>query len=179
MIDWVQIALEFIAVFVGVFFAFELDRYRERESEKGKTIEFLILVKEELEANAKTLKDLCDKLTNMQFIPFYGLRRLAWVALAERIALLTNRKLRSDIIQAYSKFDMYERTLNRYIEFAYAVKGDVREIRLEGPDPMRQKADEHRDAIIAQIQQPKDGMLDFIKTVVEEIDIELKRLQDC
>jgi hypothetical protein len=48
MVDWWQIALEFVAVVVGVILAFEFDRHRDTGIRKQEAIEFLTLVKEEI-----------------------------------------------------------------------------------------------------------------------------------
>jgi len=84
--------------------------------------------------------------------------------------------VRSDIIQAYYKFDMYERTMSRYLNLAYSlIKQSVR------PGQLTNEAEEIKTAIVGQIEDPsrrEEGMLAFTPAVVREIDEEVKRLRD-
>ena len=148
--------------------------------DKTRAREFLELIRDELQENTGTLEDVLGQMQDStQFkAPYYRLRIFAWTALSERIALIKNTTLRGDIIRAYYKFDMYERTMSRYLDLVYTIIRDRR----PQQDELYQKAAEIRSAIVGQIQhpkQPEQGMQVFTPRVIEEIKEEIKRLQDC
>lgn len=180
MVDWVQILFEFLAVVVGVSLAFLADRYHEEQLDKTRAREFLEIVRDELQENVVTLDGVLKQMQDETRFnaPYYRLRTFAWTSLSSRIALIRNGRLRGDIIRAYYKFDMYERTMSRYLDLVYTIIRDRR----PQQDELYQKAAEIRKAIAGQIRHPdreEEGMEFFTPAVVREIDEEIKRLQDC
>ncbi len=180
MVDWLQILFEFIAVVTGVSLAFLVDRYHEEQLNKTRAREFLDIVGDELRDNTCTLEGVLKQMQDeSQFhAPYYRLRVFAWTALSSRIALIKNDLLRGDIVRAYYKFDMYERTMGRYLDLVYTIIRDRR----PPQDELYQKAAEIRRAIAGQIRHPEreeEGMGFFTPMVIKEIDEEIRRLQDC
>jgi hypothetical protein len=180
MVDWLQLLFEFVAVVVGVLLAFWIDRHREEQLNKTKVSEFLELIRDELRQNAATLEGILKQLQDVSqfYLPYYRLRVFAWTSLSSRLTLLKNDGLRRDIIACYYRFDMYERAMSRYLDLVYTI--------IKQPpnpyDKLENKASEVRNSIATQIQHPKrgdEGMLVFIPKVIQEIDDEIKRLQDC
>ncbi len=116
MVDWWQVGFEFGAVLAGVVLAFEFDRFRDRRTKTEQAIEFLDLIKKEMAGNHETLKNVSKELKAQPFMPNYGLQLDTWRAFSQRIALIRNPTLIRDIYATYYKFDMYERTMTRYLD---------------------------------------------------------------
>lgn len=109
--NYLQLIFEFGAVVIGVYLAFWLDRRHDRAVEREETIEFLELIRDELSENTNTLENVFDDFERKQpfQLPYFRLRVFALTALSNRIVLVDKKRLRTDIIRAYYKFDMYER----------------------------------------------------------------------
>ena len=139
-------------------------------------MELLNLIREEIDEDLKMLKEACPKFKNeFGYMPTQGLRVDTWHALSNRVALVKSASLRKGILTTYAKFDMYERTLSRYLDLCYRLliepKGSAIEIILE--DNIRL----HAGTIDAQLEGPPcTGILDFVPTVITGMDDELR---DC
>jgi hypothetical protein len=120
--------IEFAAVVIGVLVAFELDRRHENSIERSREKEFLIFIREEIKNNRETVTRLLLELKKTLYLPYYRLRSFALSSMSERITLIKNDKLRTDAITAYAKFDMFERTLDRYLDLIYTLIKEFGEV---------------------------------------------------
>jgi len=177
MVDVWQTLLDFGAVILGVILGFEFDRLRDKKTIEAEAIEFLTLVSYELNENLNTLTQVRDELRKQAYMPFFGLQKGIWSGLISRITLVKNDGLRRKILVAYSKFDMYERTLGRYLEICYILTTEP-----SGSERIRHLTDEInnlRGSIIAQLEQKPDGVLEYLPGVIADTKTEIARLKDC
>jgi hypothetical protein len=177
MVDWWQVGFEFAAVLVGVIAGFEFDRYRERRNRTQQAIEFLDLTKKELEGNLETLQNVTKYLKSQAYMPTYGLRLDSWRAFSNRVALVKDPTLVRDIFATYYKFDMYERTMTRYLDLCYTLLVEPKVSQRE--EALNSNITNLRGTIVAQLDPSPDGILEFVPMVIRNIDAELKKLRDC
>jgi cytochrome b subunit of formate dehydrogenase len=166
MVDFWQSLVDFSGVIAGVLLAFEFDRWRERQTRKSEAIEFLTLISDELNENLHTLTQVRDEFRAQAYMPYFGLRTGIWSGLLTRITLVKNDTLRGRILVAYAKFDMYERTLVRYLDLCYILviePSDLRRI-----ENLTNEINKHRGSIIGQLEQQPDGILNFLPAVIAE-----------
>jgi hypothetical protein len=180
MIDWLQIGLEFLGVFVGVIMAFWLDRRGEVSRERKEAVKLLKLIKEELEKNTGLLDQFRNELNvppGQIYLPYYRLQLSTWEAISGKMDLIKNDELLVSISQAYFNFDMFTRTLERYLDLAYHL------VKERSPAAeLREQIHRHRLSMIKQVEEvkngQKDGILPFTKKVISRIEDEIKHL-DC
>ncbi|MGA3107851.1 MAG: hypothetical protein ABSD99_00115 [Candidatus Bathyarchaeia archaeon] len=172
MVDWAQAGIEFVAVLVGVIAGFEFDRFRDWGTRNKEKVEFLKLLREELDENLKMLKEETYPKFKDEFgyMPTQGLRVDTWHALSDRVALVKSATLRKEVLTTYAKFDMYERTLSRYLDICYTLL--ILPDNSENEEILRSNIKLHAGTIVAQLK----GILDLIARVIAGIDDEL---HDC
>lgn len=180
-IDWRQViqtflqpTLAFCATLGGVFFAFYLDRLWDRRLDRTKALEFLRLVRKELDDNCGTLRYLAKALRKGEFeSPFFAVRFTSWHTFLDRLPLIQG-KLRADMMTQYYELETHDRTVTLYRGLVYASYAN------EKAEPLKGQVAQHRDALLAQIgEDDKSGLLKSIPPVIQKIDDEIKRLSDC
>ncbi len=180
-VNWSQVTaqaiLGFFATLFGVFAAFWLQRHRETQSNRTKAIEFLKLVKKELEDNLATLQYLAKSLREREFdSPFFAVRFTNWHTFLDRLPLIGD-KLRADMTTIYYELETHDRTVTLYRGLIYALYGRNENGK---SDSLNRQVTQHRDALLAQIgEDDKSGLVKSIPPVMQKIDAEIKRLSDC
>ena len=177
MVDWLQTFVEFVAVVAGVLLAFGIDRLYEGHLNKVRVIEFLELIKKELDDNCKTLRYLAGALKKGEFdSPFFAVRFTNWRTFLDRLPSV-EEKLRIDMTTIYYELEMHNRTVTLYRELIYAYYERAENEKL---DLFTKQIIAHRNQLFLQIgEDDKIGLLKSIPPVISKIDGEIKRLSDC
>jgi hypothetical protein len=175
MVDFWSLGFEFLAVFGGVFAAFLLDKLREAQSENREIVRILRLLKKEILANVKILNDLAENFQSQPgyFIPAYRPKAVIWSAVTNKIDLVQDDQLLSDITQLHLNYDMFDRTLAMYLELTTAAI-------VQKDRSLETYVKNRRDAMLMQIQDDtqEKSLLKLSKEIVTKLDAEIRR-RDC
>jgi hypothetical protein len=177
-VNWLQVGVSVLGTFAGVLLAFQLDRLWERRLNRKKALEFLELIKKELQDNLKTLDYLLESLEQRKFdAPFFAVRFDSWRTFLDRLPLV-RKGLRPAMLEAYYELETHNRTVGLYRGLVYAT---IKRGKNAEPDWLSQSIAEHRAAIFEQIRgkDKKGGMLHSMPILIEKIDAEIDRLSDC
>jgi hypothetical protein len=169
---------EMIAVGIGVFGGFWADSLREKHIEKKGRIRVLKLLREELNTNL-TIMDIIRKGLAQNKVPYAHLQLSMWGAVSNKIDLISNDELLDGINAAYYNFDMFEKTLDMYIELAILSISQSHKVVKAN---IQKRLDRHREVMLDRLRTPKNNKDTTIvfrtNRAIDGIKIELRRL-DC
>jgi hypothetical protein len=108
----------FLATFVGVVFAFELERYRERIARRERLLGALRMIRDEIHRNFL----LCDQIwkelsANLDHVQYYNLKTTTWDAVSSALVDLGDPELVKQIATEYYEYDHMKRKIDARFEF--------------------------------------------------------------
>ena len=126
--------LEIIAVFVGVFAAFELDNYREASAENKERLRLLALIRREVHANEQVLASMTRiKTDDPVSVESSRSIRNIWEGITGKLVILRNDELLEATTLLYFQLANLDRLLDMYREYggAYLYASPIERTRLE------------------------------------------------
>jgi len=113
--------LEIVAVFVGVFAAFELDNYREASAENKERLRLLALIRREVHANEQVLTSMTRIETDdpVSVESSRSIRNI-WEGITGKLVILRNDELLEATTLLYFQLANLDRLLDLYREYAGA-----------------------------------------------------------
>jgi hypothetical protein len=115
---WIETLIAFAtaaaATALGVFFAFTLDRRRERASRKERLIGALQMIRDEVERNLGECKHIQDDFAKYgpKYVQYYNLKTTTWEAVSPALVDLKSPELTKKIANEYYQYYHENRKLD-------------------------------------------------------------------
>jgi hypothetical protein len=179
MVDPIAFALEILAVFLGVAFAFALDRHQQKVLEKRESIRVLGLIKQELQDNQTVLDKMKTEFQRLKStegftMPFYHMRFSIWQGISGKVDTIKNEQVLAEVSQVYFNYDTFERTLDTYLDLAMTL------VKQGSSEIIRSSMETRLAAMKLQMEDSEEGkgLLTLTKETISDIEKEVERLRD-
>lgn len=108
----------FTATFLGVIFAFELERHREANARRERLGGALRMIRDEIERNVALCKQIQNELSQRQdYVQYYNLKTTTWESVSSALVDLKSPELVKQIATEYYEYEHLKRRIDARFEF--------------------------------------------------------------
>jgi hypothetical protein len=115
----ITILSTFLATFLGVIFAFELERYRDAHARKERLVGALRMIRDEIEKNVALCKQIENELSlyGQDYVQFYNVKTTTWESVSSALVDLKPPELAKQIATEYYEYEHLKRKIDARFEF--------------------------------------------------------------
>jgi hypothetical protein len=172
LIEVIGYLVEFVAVFIGVIAAFELDKRRETRHEETERRRLLGLLRKEIEADVLIMDQILTGLLSIpNAVPYQSLRLEIWQGITGKLDIFNDDILLEKIARFYYRLNLLGRTLDIYLDHASSYTF----LTTSANQPhVENLLTFHKDTIKSLIGNKDQGLVRLAQETVNAIDLALR-----
>jgi len=108
-----------VPTFLGVIFAFELERHRESNARRERLVGALRMIKDEIERNVALCKQIESEFSKygQDYVQYYNLKTTTWESVSSALVDLNSPELAKQIATEYYEYEHLKRRIDARFDF--------------------------------------------------------------